>query len=364
MCRTNERGGMTLATMLAAEDLAQYRYPLYRTSNYPRLRYMGSKYRVVPYLAHVLSDTPFDTALDAFSGSGVVGYALKEMGKQVTTNDFLNWPATVARAVIENPGVTLTMDDVETILSPTVDGRDFIRRTFDGLYFPEEDHAFLDSAWSHIDQLPLYKRDLAIAALCLAAARKQPRGVFTVTSFRYDDGRRQLRMSLRDLFLEAVAEYNAAVFDNGRDNRALCQDVMTLDPYGYDLVYFDPPYAPPSDDADYIKRYHFLEGLSVYWRGLTIMEDTKTKKITKRYTPFAYKTRVRQALRELFSRFRKSTIVLSYSTNSVPDEHELYEILKGEKAEVEVYSVPHTYTFGTHEAAERRRVSELIFVAR
>ena len=29
-----------------------------------------------------------------------------------------------------------------------------------------------------------------------------------------------------------------------------------------DLVYLDPPYAPPSDDNDYIKRYHFLEGLS------------------------------------------------------------------------------------------------------
>jgi hypothetical protein len=28
----------------------------------------------------------------------------------------------------------------------------------------------------------------------------------------------------------------------------------------------------PSDDNCYIKRYHFLAGLSVYWRGQTIME--------------------------------------------------------------------------------------------
>lgn len=353
-----------MATMLAAEPLAEYRISLQRTAAYPRLRYMGSKYRVVPYLVQVFNGLHFDTALDAFCGSGVVSYALKEMGKQVTANDFLNWPATVARAVIENPGVTLSEADLQLILSPSADGRDFISETFQGLYFPADDLAFLDAAWSHIDGLPPYKRDVAIAALCLAAARKQPRGVFTVTSFRYDDGRRQLRMPLRDLFLEAVREYNAAVFDNGRANRVMCQDALLLDPDGYDLVYFDPPYAPPSDDADYIKRYHFLEGLSVYWRGLTIMQNTKTKKIPKRFTPFAYKTKVRHALRELFNRFRKSIIVLSYSSNSVPDEHELYRMLRGEKSEVTVYSVPHVYTFGTHEAAQRRKVNEYIFVAR
>lgn len=353
-----------MAELLAATELPKCTCALERTSRYPRLRYMGSKYRVVPYLARILSHLDFDSALDAFSGSGVVGYCLKEMGKQVTTNDFLHWPASVARALVENPGVTLEREDVERLLAPNADGRDFISRTFRGLYFPDDDHAFLDSVWSHIDQLPIYKKDIAIAALCLAAARKQPRGVFTVTSFRYDDGRRQLRMPLRDLFLEAVQEYNAAVFDNGRINRALCKDVFELDPDGYDLVYFDPPYAPPSDDADYIKRYHFLEGLSVYWRGLTIMENTKTKKIEKRYTPFAYKKTVRQALRELFHQFRRSTIILSYSTNSVPDEQELYELLTEIKGQVEVFAVPHTYTFGTHEAARRRRVSELIFVAR
>ena len=34
-----------------------------------------------------------------------------------------------------------------------------------------------------------------------------------------------------------------------------------------DLVYLDPPYVPRADDNCYIKRYHFLEGLSTYWQG-------------------------------------------------------------------------------------------------
>src|SRR5207248_2335655 len=109
---------------------------------------------------------------------------------------------------------------------------------------------------------------------------------------------------------------------------------------------------------------HFLEGLSVYWRGQTIMENTATKKIEKRFTPFAYKRTIREAFRELFFRFRQSTIVLSYSSNSVPEEKELLELLSREKQDVQVFSVPHWYSFGTHASARRRNVQEYLFVAR
>jgi len=335
-----------------------------RTQRYPRLRYMGSKYRVVPHLTGIFAELRFDRALDAFSGSGVVAYVLKEMGKEVVANDFLTFPSTVARAVVENRSIVLDRQDMEYLLSPNEDCRDFISRTFDGLYFPVDDHAFLDAVWSHVDHMQIYKRDLAIAALCLAAARKQPRGVFTITDFRYDDGRRNLRAPLRELFVEAVRDLNRAVFDNGRENRVLCGDALSVDPTGFDLVYFDPPYAPPRDDSDYIKRYHFLEGLSVYWRGLKIMERTSTKKIEKRFTPFAYKRTIRDALAELFHRFRHSTIVLSYSSNSVPDKQEVVDLLAAEKGRVDVHTIPHRYSFGTHATAQRRVVDEYVFVGR
>jgi adenine-specific DNA-methyltransferase len=335
-----------------------------KTSTYPRLRYMGSKYKIVPYLTSILSEIPFETALDAFSGSGVVSYALKELGKKVTSNDFLQFSSTIAKAIIENPGVTVGKKDLELLLSPNKDGRNFIQKKFEGLYFPQTDHEFLDRIWSHLDDMSVYKRELAIAACCLAAARKQPRGVFTITDLRYDDGRRAMHTPLETLFHEAIIEYNNAVFDNGKKNKSICSDVFNIDPKGYDLVYFDPPYAPPKDDADYVKRYHFLEGLSVYWEDLKIMEQTKSKKIEKKYTPFAYKNSIREALRALFNRFSKSTIVLSYSSNSIPNEKEIYDLLKEVKSDVEVYSVPHKYSFGTHVAAVRKEVNEYIFVAR
>src|SRR5699024_12741460 len=87
------------------------------------------------------------------------------------------------------------------------------------------DRAYLDYARPHNEDQTGAKRDLAIAALLLSAARKQPRGVFTFTdSSRYVDGRRDLRLSLREHFAERVQEYNRVVFPDGHAHRRLSGD--------------------------------------------------------------------------------------------------------------------------------------------
>jgi adenine-specific DNA-methyltransferase len=339
--------------------------PLVRARTYPRIRYMGSKYKLLPTLHGVFSELGGETALDAFSGSGVVAYLLKAQGYTVTANDFMHFPATIARAAVENSTATLSLDLVEQICGPAADDRDFISTKFDGIFFAAEDRRFLDSAWSHIDQLSGHERDLATAALILSAARKQPRGVFTFTGTRYNDGRRDLALPMADHFRQHAAAYNATVFTNGREHTALCGDVAALDGRPYDMVYLDPPYAPPKDDADYMKRYHFLEGLSVYWRGQEIMEETKTKKIAKKFTPFAYKRTVEEALSKTFHQFQDSgAIVLSYSSNAVPGKDRIVELLSEVKPCVDVIAVDHSYSFGTHSTAQRNAVSEYVFVGR
>jgi adenine-specific DNA-methyltransferase len=325
---------------------------------------MGSKYRLIPKLAEAFCGIGGRSALDAFSGSGVVSYLLKALGYQVTASDFLQFPAIIAGATVANHDVTLSTDDIERICGPAADDRDFIQRTFRGVYFTGADLGFLDSAWSHIDRMSGHKQGLAIAGLLLSAARRQPRGVFTVTDLRYDDGRRDLRLPLREHFRERAAEYNKVIFDSGQPCAAMCSDVFDIGPCAYDVVYLDPPYAPPADDNCYIKRYHFLEGLSVYWRGQSILENTRTKKLAKRYTPFSYKRTVTDALRRAFRQFQDSTIVLSYSSNAVPDPTTIAALLHEVKDNVDVRPISHTYSFGTHSAAQRRAVSEYLFIGR
>ena len=332
-----------------------------RLGRYPRMRFMGSKHRLAPRLAELFATLPPGPAVDAFSGSGVVAYALKATGRAVTANDHLAFAAALAQALVANDGTVLTRADVERLCSPNRDGRDFIQRTFDGLYFPAADHAFLDAAWSHLDAMEPTKRAMAITALCLAAARKQPRGVFTITTPRYDDGRRQLRTSLRDLFREAVGDVNAAVF-GGAPCVSVCGEVLDLDPAGIALAYLDPPYAPPRDDTCYIKRYHFLEGLATYWRGQEIMWGTRSRKLVKRHTPFASKRTVRDALDRTFDHFRAATLVVSYGSNAALGIEELEGLLRRHTPRVERLEIPHTYAFGTHGRARRRAATEYVLV--
>jgi DNA adenine methylase/adenine-specific DNA-methyltransferase len=335
-----------------------------RSLGFPRVRYMGSKYKLLGPLAEVFHDLGGSSALDAFAGSGVVSYLLKSLGYEVTSNDFLNFSSAIARATVVNQTVKLSAQDIDTICGEPADDRDFIQTKFAGLYFRDEDHRFLDSAWSHIDNLRGAKRSLAISALVLAAARKQPRGVFTFTDMRYDDGRRDLKLSLKEHFRETAAAYNRVVFNSGTKCTAECGEVFDLRPKPYDVVYLDPPYAPPRDDNCYIKRYHFLEGLSVYWRNQTILENTRTKKLAKKYTPFSYKHAVTDALRRTFKQFHESTIVLSYSSNAVPDADTIERLLLEVKDNVEVRRIEHKYSFGTHGTAQRRDALEYIFIGR
>lgn len=348
----------------AVEIEARRRLVAARVARYPRIRFMGSKYRLAPRLAHVFDELPDGPALDGFSGSGVVGYTLKALNRAVTSNDHLAFAAALTRSLVENSSEILTDEDIARLCSGNKDGRDFIAETFAGLYFPDEDHAFLDAAWSHLDDLEGAKRALAISSLCLAAAWKQPRGVFTITTPRYDDGRRQMRMSLQELFREAVQNFNDAVFaSTGGPCRSTCAEIFDVNPADFAVAYLDPPYAPPRDDTCYIKRYHFLEGLATYWRGQEIMWETKTRKLQKRQTPFASKKTVRSALDRLFEHFGTCALVVSYGSNAAVDATELEQILKRHKREVVRHEIAHQYAFGTHTKATRRAATEYIFVA-
>ena len=275
------------------------------TSPYPRIRFMGSKYRLAPRLAELFATLPPGPAIDAFSGSGVVAYTLKAGGREVLANDHLTFTVDAGGGARRQRRRAAERRATSSgSARPAATAATSSPRTFDGLYFPAADHAFLDAAWSHVDELDGAKRALALSALCLAAAWKQPRGVFTVTTPRYDDGRRQLRMPLEELFREAVGRCNAAVIPGAARSR--CGDVFALDPAGAAIAYLDPPYAPPRDDTCYVKRYHFLEGLATYWRGQEIMWETRTRKLRKRHTPFGSKRTARSALDRAVRPFRRA----------------------------------------------------------
>lgn len=336
-----------------------------QVSAYPPTRFMGSKSKLLSEIWSVASQFNVDTVVDLFSGSGIVGYMFKAQGKSVVSNDYMAMSATFTKALIENNTVTLPLDEAKQLLVSHKESDHFVSTKFQGLYYTDEENDLIDTLRTNIAAIrDPYKHAIAMTALIRACTKKRPRGIFTYTGHRYDDGRKDLQKSLAEQFLDAVKAVNSAVFDNGKVNRSKHGDAMDLRVEQADLVYIDPPYYSPLSDNEYVRRYHFVEGLARDWNGVEIQEHTQTKKFKSYPTPFSTRKGAADAFDKLFKKFANSILIVSYSSNSLPTQDEMVAIMAKYKQHVEVIPINYKYSFGNQNEAKTHRnsVQEYLFV--
>lgn len=332
---------------------------------YPSTRFMGSKSKLLTQIWAVASQFEFNSVVDLFSGSGIVGYMFKAQGKSVVSNDYMVMSATFTKAMIENNSVTLPIDEAKKLLVANREVDHFVAETFKDLYYTDEENELLDILRANISRMrDPYKKAIAMAALIRACTKKRPRGIFTYTGNRYNDGRKDLQKSMEQQFLEAVETVNSAVFDNGQTNKSKHGDAMDLKADCPDLVYIDPPYYSPLSDNEYVRRYHFVEGLARDWKGVEIQENTLTKKFKSYPTPFSTRKGAADAFDRLFKKFSDSILIVSYSSNSQPTQDEMVAIMAKYKEHVEVIPIDYQYSFGNQKEAKtnRNKVQEYLFV--
>ncbi len=336
-----------------------------QVSAYPPTRFMGSKSKLLSEIWSVASQFKVNTVVDLFSGSGIVGYMFKAHGKAVVSNDYMAMSATFAKAMVENNSVTLPLGEAEELLVTHKESDHFVASTFKGLYYTDEENDLIDTLRTNIAAIKdQYKHAIAMTALIRACIKKRPRGIFTYTGQRYNDGRKDLQKTLVQQFLEAVEAVDKAVFDNGQINRSRLGDAMDLRVEQADLVYIDPPYYSPLSDNEYVRRYHFVEGLARDWKGVEIQQHTQTKKFKSYPTPFATRKGAADAFDRLFRKFADKILIVSYSSNSLPTQDEMVAIMAKYKQHVEVIPVDYKYSFGNQSDAKTHRnsVQEYLFV--
>lgn len=336
-----------------------------QNSLFPSTRYMGSKQSLIKQIASATSNFEFESVLDLFSGSGVVSYLFKTMGKKVISNDYMTMNSKLSSALIANSNITLSEKDIDLVLGKSNSVDSFISDTYKGIYYKDSDNEFIDLVRSNISKLKnKTKRDLAMSALIRACIKKRPRGIFTYTGIRYDDGRKDLKMSFEEQFRKAVELLNNAVFDNEKESKSFNKDSMKTRLQA-DLIYIDPPYYNPSSDNEYVRRYHFIEGLARNWQNVEMQWDTKTKKFKNYPTPFSSKAATYEAFDKLFKRYREKIIIVSYSSNSLPTKAEMVSKLAKYKNNVDVIAIDYRYSFGNqgHKVDDNKnQVKEYLFI--
>jgi len=305
----------------------------------PTTRYQGSKSKIVSWIWDNIKDIEFNTVLDAFGGTGIVGYFLKTKGKQVFYNDILKSNYYIGTALIENDAVRLSGDDVDFLLQPHSDINypTFIQDTFPDVYYTDEENRWLDMVIQNIENLDdFYKRTLAYYALFQACIIKRPYNLFhrknlymrTSNVKRSFGNKATWDTPFEEHFLNFINEANGCVFSNGQENKALNFDVFDIDD-DVDLVYIDTPYISKDGvGVDYLEFYHFLEGIVNYSKwGEMIDYRSKHRRIKHKKPVWCDKNKICSAFNRLFKNFQNATIVVSYRSDGIPSITDLERIL-------------------------------------
>ncbi|PKL45984.1 MAG: DNA methyltransferase [Planctomycetes bacterium HGW-Planctomycetes-1] len=332
---------------------------------FPSTRFQGSKLKIADWIWDAVRDFDFETILDAFGGTGSVGYMLKQKNKQVTYNDILKFNWYIGTALIENNDVKLSESDIVFLLQQHSDVKypTFVNDTFKDIYFTDEENQWIDRIATNISLLKdFYKSSLAYFALFQACIIKRPYNLFHRKNLyiRLSDVERNFGNKttwdkpFEEHFRQFVTEGNQAVFSNWKQNKALNLDIFDVEEE-YDLIYIDTPYISGNGiGVNYLDFYHFLEGLVNYdqW-GKMIDYKSRHKRLKGNGNVWTDKNKIAQAFDKLFEKFQKSILVVSYRSDGVPSVEELLNIMKKYKTDVrEIKRTSYKYVLSTNHSEE------------
>ncbi|MEY4935039.1 MAG: hypothetical protein RIS64_1398 [Bacteroidota bacterium] len=299
----------------------------YFNYSFPEPQYLGAKHTHLVWLSKFMPPH-VKTAIDAFGGSQSVAYLFKQLGYEVITNDFLSFNHQIGKAFIENKATKLHSTDINFLLSENSNSSLYhlMKDTYTDLFFERSETLFLDNFRANIEQLESpFKKALAFSIINRAMTRKVTMGHFGHTQalvYANDPERvkrnRSLIRPLKDLFLELLPKYNAAVFDNKQNNKSYSENILDLLPAlpTVDLIYFDPPYC--DSHADYQSFYHLLETFTVYWNDKQFINNIKRYE-PQRYSGFDKKKTVLESFEQLFKLAADiPNWLISYNDRSYP----------------------------------------------
>jgi adenine-specific DNA-methyltransferase len=309
------------------------------TFRFPSTRYQGSKAKIADWIWEQICDLDFTICLDAFGGTGAIAYLLKQKGKKVIYNDILRFNYYIGLAIIENNRERLQYEEIEWLLQrhSGIDYPSFVYDNFSDIYFTDEENIWIDQTLTNIRQLDNpYKFALAFFALCQSCIIKRPYNLFHRKNLyirlaeveRSFGNKTTWDRPFNEWFRIFAAEANQAVFNNGCQNKALNFDAINVTGQ-YDLVYIDTPYISKQGiSVDYLDFYHFLEGLTIYNEWYTYIDhQSKHCRLKKRISEWTNKVKIHDAFDSLFKKYQESIIVVSYRSDGIPSEMELFDIL-------------------------------------
>lgn len=309
----------------------------YKTSHINNRRYLGNKYKLLPFITRVVGDEcpGIGTVADIFAGTGAVSSIFTD--KVIITNDLMysNYICNYAWFGAETYDPQVIVDHVVRYNAETECGENYMTRNFADTYFSKSDCARIGYIREDIEKSyqegALNERERAILITSLLYAMDR----IAVTCGHYDAYRKGAGF---DGSLELFVPL--AKVDNNVKNRCLNEDANELvKRIEADLVYIDPPY----NSRQYCDAYHLLENVA-RWEKPPVFGVAK--KMDRSGMKSKYCTAgATQAFEALIQDVKAKYILLSYNnmaekgdsrSNAKISDGDIMRILRG-KGTVKVF---------------------------
>ena len=228
----------------------------YKTSYINNRRYLGNKYKLLPFISRVVAEEcqAVRVVADIFAGTGAVASAFQD--KILITNDlmFSNYICHYAWFASEIYDPQKIIEAVVSYNALHCTEENYMTEHFADTYFSRADCAKIGFIREDLEQkyergvYNLREKALLLTALLYAMDK------IAKTCGHYDAYRRN---AVFDAHLELHVPM--ASNENHVENQCFCMDANMLAPQiSADLVYIDPPY----NSRQYCDAYHLLENVA------------------------------------------------------------------------------------------------------
>lgn len=341
-------------------------------STVPVTRYYGSKRKLLPWLHGTLKTLDFETALDAFGGTGSVSQLFRSMRKDVTYNDAFRFNTDIASAVLRD-GTALDKNELATFLDGIAPTDGFVTQNFQGVFYRDDENRWIDGFMTSLTRFNGNEHQVRLLKYLLyqACLKKRPFNLFHRANLAL-----RTRSDVKRSFGNAATwersfiHHMANAFDELATRKPQqSKPVNILHPSdasslesGYDLVYFDPPYVSKgrkSSFDNYWRKYHFLEGLARYSDWVDFIAPLSPIRASKAPPAFASWSNPDTYEDRLFALIRKhsnSIVVLSYVQGTEPTEKRIKDFFESLFRKVSVHSLDHSH------ALSKSGKRELVFI--
>ncbi len=277
----------------------------YKTTLINNRRYLGNKYRLLPFIKQVVSEhcPNVNVVADLFAGTGAVSSAFQD--RQVITNDILysNYISNLAWFSSQDYDEAKISNIIGKYNAKEVRTDNYMSRNFADTFFAKQDCRKIGYIREDIERLyrhgQLNERERALLITSLLYAMDK----IAKTCGHYDAYRKGVEF---DTHLELYVPQ--ARHDNNQGNLCFNEDINVLAPrVEADLVYLDPPY----NSRQYCDAYHVLENVARWEKPEVFGVARKMDRTTLKS---AYCTKAAtEAFADLIVHINAHYILLSYN---------------------------------------------------